>query len=237
MFNIVIFNNKEQEIRDLLLSINEFLNQDILNEYKNLFKVFIVCDGEEIEYKDFLLNITKELNYVVNVKYNRLNNDFAQHKNSIHEYIPENEYIIQLDSDEWVSPLFFKVIMDTLNNDNELDLIYLSRENKVNDITQEYIAQNRWIVDTLQRINFPDWQGRVYKRKEGIQWQQKVHERIVGYKKFLKLDHVSSQVWNDLEDEKYIFTIKHHKNFEKQKSQNSLYERIIENRNQHITKE
>src|ERR1035437_2682666 len=33
-------------------------------------------------------------------------------------------------------------------------------------------------------INFPDFQGRIYKKADTIQWNGKVHERLVGFKKF-----------------------------------------------------
>ena len=63
-------------------------------------------------------------------------------------------------------------------------------------------------------INFPDAQGRIYKRLPNIQWQNKVHEVVVGYKKF-------SNFPNDKK-----FAILHYKNIEKQVNQNTFYSTI-----------
>jgi hypothetical protein len=229
-FNIVIFNNKEQEVRDLLLSIDQFFIQDILDEYKNMFKVFMVCDGKVEDYASFLLDITKDLSYQLDIKYNNLNGNFAEHKNFIHDYIPNDEYVIQFDSDEWVHHIFFLNIKRILENNPDIDLIYLSRDNKVEGVTTSYLIANNWMMDSWGRINFPDWQGRIYRKTDTIEWEGKVHERIVGHKKFLKLEHFSNQVWDDFGDEKYTVTLKHHKQFKKQIEQNNFYNQIIENK-------
>ncbi len=64
-------------------------------------------------------------------------------------------------------------------------------------------------------INFPDWQGRIYKRKNTIEWQGKVHERIVGHKKFANFPMEKN------------YSIIHNKSIEKQENQNAMYDNII----------
>jgi len=63
-------------------------------------------------------------------------------------------------------------------------------------------------------INWPDQQGRIYKRLPYIQWQNKVHEVVVGYKKFS----------NFPVDKK--FAILHYKQIQKQEEQNNFYTTI-----------
>lgn len=67
------------------------------------------------------------------------------------------------------------------------------------------------VTYNLPLINFPDWQGRLYKNRKGIEWQGKVHERIAGVKKysFVPAEH--------------IYSILHHKSIERQEKQNKLY--------------
>ena len=63
-------------------------------------------------------------------------------------------------------------------------------------------------------INWPDMQGRIYKRVPHIQWQNKVHEVIVGYKKYS----------NFPADKK--FSLLHYKQITKQEQKNNFYTTI-----------
>ena len=63
-------------------------------------------------------------------------------------------------------------------------------------------------------VNFPDYQTRVYKRTDDIEWRNKVHERITGYNNFSNLP--AKEEW----------CIYHHKNIKKQESQNEYYETL-----------
>ena len=65
-------------------------------------------------------------------------------------------------------------------------------------------------------INFPDYQNRIYKRKEEIEWIEKVHERVVGYKKYASFPSEKN------------YCILHHKEIAKQETQNKLYDTIIQ---------
>ena len=65
-------------------------------------------------------------------------------------------------------------------------------------------------------INFPDQQGRIYKKAEHIQWSGKVHERLVGFKKFANFPLEKN------------YSIIHDKAIAKQEKQNELYDRIID---------
>lgn len=60
-------------------------------------------------------------------------------------------------------------------------------------------------------INPPDYQARVYRNVEGINWEGKVHERIVGH---------STQAHLPPHEELSLY---HHKTIEKQEKQNRLY--------------
>lgn len=60
-------------------------------------------------------------------------------------------------------------------------------------------------------INFPDWQGRLYRNRKDIQWEGKVHEKVGGAKHF-------SYFPSD-----YIYSIIHSKTIERQEKQNRLY--------------
>ena len=63
-------------------------------------------------------------------------------------------------------------------------------------------------------INWPDMQSRIYKNNGQVLWQNKVHEILVGFKKFT----------NFPADKK--FSILHYKEIKKQEQQNEFYAKI-----------
>ena len=64
-------------------------------------------------------------------------------------------------------------------------------------------------------INFPDWQGRIFRNRPNIRWQHKVHEMITGY-----------QTYATLPTDK-PFCILHPKTIDKQVEQNKFYNEEI----------
>jgi len=65
-------------------------------------------------------------------------------------------------------------------------------------------------------INWPDYQGRIYKRSDNIKWVGKVHERLFGYKKYA----------NFMLEKNY--SIIHEKSISRQEKQNEMYNKIIQ---------
>jgi hypothetical protein len=138
--------------------------------------------------------------------------NFADWKNKLNSYCV-GDYIFQLDADEMISEYMVKNVNEIISMNEEVELFFLPRINIVDGITQDHIDRWNWRVDDLGRINFPDFQGRIYKK--GMEWQGRVHERIVGVKYYSLLPS---------DEESYC--IKHYKNINKQEQQNNLYSRI-----------
>lgn len=67
-------------------------------------------------------------------------------------------------------------------------------------------------------INYPDYQGRLYRNTSNIKWEGKVHEKIVGYKNFGKIPFDNG------------FDILHFKDIARQEKQNSYYGILESNR-------
>ena len=135
--------------------------------------------------------------------------NFADWKNKLNSYCV-GDYIFQLDADEMISEYMVKNVNEIISMNEEVELFFLPRINTVDGITQDHIDKWSWRVDDLGRINFPDFQGRIYKK--GMEWQGRVHERIVGVKYYSLLPS---------DEESYC--IKHYKNITKQEQQNNLY--------------
>ena len=142
-----------------------------------------------------------------------LNNDYATQKNYL-KSMCSGDYSFNLDADEMISRWLIKNIHGILE-DNQIDLIYLPRINTVEGLTQQHIQQWGWNVNEEGWINFPDWQGRVFKNRPNIKWEKPVHEMIKGF-----------QTYAHLPTEK-PFCMLHYKKIEKQEQQNKKYDGIL----------
>jgi hypothetical protein len=160
---------------------------------------------------DFLL----EFNKLPNVQTWRgfdFDNNFSDWKNKLNEYC-DGDYIFQLDADEMISEYMVKNVSEIISLNPEVELFLLPRINTVEGITDDHIKTWNWKLDDLGRVNYPDYQGRLYKK--GLLWEGKVHERIVGVKHYSLLP-----------SDEEMYCIEHHKNIKKQEKQNNLYVNI-----------
>lgn len=139
------------------------------------------------------------------------NNNFADWKNKLNDYCT-GDYIFQLDADEMISEYMVKNINVIVGMNPTVDIFFLPRINTVDGITEEYIQKWNWRVDENGYINFPDRQGRVYKK--GLTWMGNVHERIIGYNEYSLLP------------EDKVYCIIHNKHIDRQIQQNNFYNSI-----------
>lgn len=140
------------------------------------------------------------------------NDNFADWKNILNGYC-EGDYIYQLDADEMISEYMVKNLHQILESNKEVDLIYVPRINTVDGLTEEHIKKWGWNVNEEGWINYPDYQGRIYRKK--MTWYGRVHEKIIGGQHFSILPK---------DDDDYC--IQHHKKIERQEKQNNYYNSI-----------
>ena len=159
---------------------------------------------------DFLLPLNIKPNVQTWRSYD-FENHFGDWKNKLTSYC-EGDFIYQLDADEMISEYMVKNLHTILEMNPDVDIIYVPRINTVKGLTQEHIQKWKWNVNEKGWVNFPDGQGRIYRK--GIKWHNKVHERLVGGSKFSELPL----------DEEYC--IQHHKTIERQEKQNNYYETL-----------
>ena len=139
--------------------------------------------------------------------------DFASQKNYL-KNMGSGDYSFNLDADEMISRWLIKNVHEIINGNEGIDLIYLPRINTVDGITEQHCRAYGYKLNEEGWINFPDWQGRVFRNRPNIRWQFKVHEMITGY-----------QTYATLPMEK-PFCILHQKTISKQEEQNQKYSRI-----------
>ena len=142
-----------------------------------------------------------------------LNNNFAAFKNNLKDNCSGN-YIFQIDADEYPEEYLMNTIEWIITNNPKTDIFWVPRINTVTGLTQEHIDKWGWNVCPKGRVNFPDYQCRIFKNIKSIKWKNRVHEVLTGYK-------TESQL--PANDE---FCIHHPKTIKRQEKQNLLYETL-----------
>ena len=162
---------------------------------------------------DYLTIISQLHNTNIKVISFPLNGDFASYKNNLKNHA-KGIFIFQIDADEIPSEYLIENIHEFIEYNKDVDLFFVPRVNTVDGLTKEHIKKWRWQVDDKGWVNFPDYQTRIYRRTSEIEWQGKVHERIVGYNTLSVLP----------QEEQY--SLYHHKKIERQEKQNEYYDTI-----------
>jgi glycosyltransferase involved in cell wall biosynthesis len=115
-----------------------------------------------------------------NVTKRKLNNNYGSHKNFLNS-LCSRDFIFQLDADELPTEPLLKNL-HTIIKKSKVELFKIPRVNIVNGITDIHLKQWKWKKDHLNRINYPDFQTRLYKNSPTIKWKRHVHEIISGHK-------------------------------------------------------
>ena len=151
--------------------------------------------------------------YEIKFEQRHLLKDYAGQKNYLTRMC-SGDYIINIDADEIPHKWMVKNIKDILENNPTIDLYWVPRVNTVDGITQEHINKWGWRVDEKGWVNWPDYQGRIWRNRPNILWKNKVHEVLSGYKQHTYLPA----------EEK--FCLYHPKDIGRQEKQNDFYDKI-----------
>ena len=135
---------------------------------------------------------------------------FANWKNKLSSFC-NSDYIFQIDADEIPNENLIAVLPDVLEENNEVDVFLVPRVNTVEGLTPEHIAKWGWRVNDEGWVNWPDYQWRIWKNKPEIQWVNKVHERLDGFKTYTAMPDVE------------YFALSHPKTIDRQEKQNNYY--------------
>ena len=139
-----------------------------------------------------------------------LNKDFSSFKNNLKDNC-SGDYIFQIDADEYPEEYLMDTIGWLIKNNPGTDVFWVPRINTVRGLTDEHIKKWGWKVDPDGKVNFPDYQCRIFKNVKRIKWKNKVHEILTGHK-------TESQLPANKE-----FCIYHPKDIKRQENQNEFY--------------
>lgn len=184
------------------------------NEHAELDRLLKILDTNIRDVDEVVIqldiNATKEVKDIAkNYIEFPLNKDFASFKNNLSKHCTK-EYIFQIDADEYPSERLIQILPAILDYNNEIDIFLIARINTVLGITVEHIKKWGWRYEN-ERVNFPDYQWRIWKNNGKIKWINKVHERLDGFEKYSMLP---------MEEDYCLY---HPKTIEKQEKQNQFY--------------
>jgi glycosyltransferase involved in cell wall biosynthesis len=141
-----------------------------------------------------------------------LNGDFASYKNNLKKHCTR-DWIFFIDADEYLSEGLSDSIHEILDaNKGIVDVIAVPRINTVEGLTRDHIDKWRWFVDDNGWVNYPDYQTRICVNKKDIEWKNKVHERLQGWKTIANLPEG--------------YELVHPKTIDRQEKQNAFYDTI-----------
>lgn len=195
--------------------------KDELSEIKKLLPILLEHKKEQDEIVILMdvphsRGVVDYLSEIKEIKLHEypLNDNFSEFKNYGTSKCT-GDYIFNLDADEIPPKYLLDNIHDILEM-NDSELIWVPRINIVEGITPELITKFRYKIDENGYINYPDYQGRIYKNDyPRIKWFNPVHEIIRGTKTHSILPSDS--------DFFELFCIKHIKHIGKQIKQNEKY--------------
>lgn len=172
--------------------------QDVTNENQEVNNVLY-------RYKNHHIIVIKAL----------LNGDFSTFKNNLLNFAT-GDYLFQIDADEMPQLSLMKDLKRIIKRKYKYDCFLLPRINKVEGISPANIEEWGWNLDDKNRINFPDYQTRIFKLNGKIRWINKVHESLTG--------------WNrqyHLSEHREDYCLLHIKDIETQRRQNEFYQSMM----------
>ena len=177
----------------------------IIHQYKKCEDEIVIVDDNSTNEKT-----NKILSSYVNVHRRQMDGDYAEQKNFLNSKCSK-DYIFQLDADEYPSNRLISSIKNLINKHPSIDLFGIPRANTIIGLTPKHIKKWKWKPDTYNRLNYPDYQGRLYKNTNTLRWYRPLHEHIIGHETLYKLKPNTG------------FDIIHHKSLEKQLDSNNRY--------------
>jgi len=153
-----------------------------------------------------------------------VNSEFAWHKGEFDHHFANwknklknlcnGDYIFQIDADEIPHKLLIENLPQILSDNPDNEVYLVPRVNTVEGLTQEHIDKWRWNVNEKGWVNWPDHQWRIWKNKPEIEWVNKVHERLNGFKTYSALPPQEE------------LSLYHPKGIERQEKQNAYYDTL-----------
>ena len=108
------------------------------------------------------------------------------------------------------------------------ELIMVPRINICPGFTQEWLEKCKFITNDLDWINWPDYQGRIFKNDENIKWSRGLHEVVSGTSKIVQLQaDPKISLWHIKSIEKQDNRWDNKGNYKVPESNDNLYDTLM----------
>jgi len=158
--------NEAKELGDLLSFLFEVK--------RSCDEVIVLCDSGNSHPG---INTVLDMFPDVKSHFREFKRDFADHKNYLAN-LCSCDYIFNIDADEIPQEMLIRTIEKRIEENDAPDLIWVPRINICPGYTQNFLKKHNFSCNENGWINWPDYQGRVYKKE--LRWSGKVHEKIDG---------------------------------------------------------
>jgi hypothetical protein len=172
----------------------------VCNESKDLFSLIsfllkVKDDKDEINILIDTAHVTDNVKSVIKYFGDKIvtcerdfDGNFSEHRN-FHITQCSGDYIFMIDPDEMPKEFLIQNLK-RLIKDVDGELIMVPRINIQPGFTQEWLNKHNFHINEIDWINWPDYQGRVFKNTEKIRWSKGLHEVVSGTDKvvYLKTD-------------------------------------------------
>ena len=191
---------------------------DFIEMYKDKEDEIVILDDYS-DNKDTqnILDATVSV-YEIVYEQRHLNKDYASQKNHL-AGMCKGDYIFNIDADEIPNKWLIQNIKSILKMNPTIDLYWVPRVNTVEGLTDAHVRAWGWDVNEKGWVNFPDYQGRIWRNRPNIRWKKPVHEQLVGYEEHTFLP----------QEEEFCFY--HPKDIDRQEKQNEFYGNIDSDNN------
>jgi len=197
---------------------------EVCNEDRELYSLlsFLVKTKEQQDDINVLVDAGKETTEVskvleqfkdtITVHRRIFDGDFSKHRN-FHIEKCKGDYIFMIDADEMPQENLTKNIKKVIA-DTGSDLIFIPRMNICPGYTEEWLQKCNFKINEAWWINWPDFQGRIFKNDPSIRWESGLHEKVMGAKKPIGLD------------QNPLIALWHIKSVERQTKQDEFYKQL-----------
>jgi hypothetical protein len=187
-----------------LIEVERLLTQLLAQKHSEDEVVVLYDNNGTKEVLDYLQTVEG-----IKLVWDNFDGHFADWKNKL-TALCTGDFIFQIDADEYLADECVDLMHQILESNPEVDLYFVPRINTVSGLTEEHIQKWGWRVQN-GRVNWPDYQTRIYRNNSEIKWKNKVHEHIDGYKQYTVLPAVDE------------LALIHPKTIERQEKQNAYY--------------
>lgn len=207
---LITIHNEDRTLKNLLERVRTYADDND--------EIIVIDDFSDNPETKKILATESESQHPVTLRVHQhhLDKNYGGHKNYGNS-LCHGDWIFQLDGDEIPHAVLLLNIKTIIEYNPGVEVFAVPRVNDFKGVTQEHAKMWGWTLtqcvecDNRLIVQWPDYQGRIYKNDPRIKWDRRLHEKLEGHKKFVQLPP------------EYDVSIYHDKTIETQLATNKRY--------------